>query len=153
MGAGFHSPGTMTRKKLPIGIQTFRKIREEDCYYGDKTPFALRLIEQQGSHYFLSRPRRFGKSPFLDTLAELFAGSEPLFRGLYIHGRWDWARRFPVIRLSFGGGVLRDRAELERRILAILRENTEALGVTCRDPDDIVTLFLRADSQEPCRHR
>jgi hypothetical protein len=70
----------MTRKRLPIGIQTFRKIREDDCYYVDKTGFALRLIEG-GTHYFLSRPRRFGKSLLLDTLAELFEGNEPLFRG------------------------------------------------------------------------
>jgi hypothetical protein len=65
---------------VPIGIQTFRKIREGDCYYVDKTGFALRLIEE-GKHYFLSRPRRFGKSLFLDTLAELFEGNEALFRG------------------------------------------------------------------------
>lgn len=57
----------MLRKHLPIGIQTFRKIREDDYYYVDKTGFALRLIEE-GTHYFLSRPRRFGKSLFLDTL-------------------------------------------------------------------------------------
>lgn len=71
----------MTRRKLPIGIQTFRKIREEGCYYVDKTPYAIRLVEQ-GTHYFLSRPRRFGKSLFLDTLAELFSGNRALF-GLY----------------------------------------------------------------------
>ena len=59
------------RKKLPIGIQTFQKIHEADYYYVDKTGFALQLIEN-GSHYFLSRPRRFGKSLFLDTLKELF---------------------------------------------------------------------------------
>ncbi|MDR1661509.1 MAG: AAA family ATPase, partial [Azoarcus sp.] len=62
----------MSRKKLPIGIQTFAKIREANYYYVDKTPFALKLIEE-GTAYFLSRPRRFGKSLFLDTLAELFA--------------------------------------------------------------------------------
>ena len=96
----------MTRKKLPIGIQTFREIREDgDYYYVDKTGFALQLI-QSGKYYFLSRPRRFGKSLFLDTLAELFAGSEPLFRGLCVHDRWDWARRYPIIRFSFGGGVV-----------------------------------------------
>ncbi|MDR3090420.1 MAG: AAA family ATPase [Desulfobulbaceae bacterium] len=62
----------MTKKrKLPIGIQTFQKIREDNFYYVDKTAFALQLIEA-GSAYFLSRPRRFGKSLFLDTLAELF---------------------------------------------------------------------------------
>lgn len=59
------------RKKLPIGIQTFREIREEGYYYVDKTAFALQLINQ-GKYYFLSRPRRFGKSLFLDTLKELF---------------------------------------------------------------------------------
>jgi hypothetical protein len=84
----------MRRKKLPIGIQTFAKIRGDDYYYVDKTPLALRLIES-GSHYFLSRPRRFGKSLFLDTLAELFAGNEPLFRGLYCHDRWDWSKKYP----------------------------------------------------------
>jgi predicted AAA+ superfamily ATPase len=71
----------MTRKKLPIGIQTFAKIREDNYYYVDKTAFALRMIEE-GIAYFLSRPRRFGKSLFLDTLAELFAGNESLFREL-----------------------------------------------------------------------
>ena len=63
---------TMTRKKLPIGIQTFREIREDDCYYVDKTGFALRLITE-GKYYFLSRPRRFGKSLFIDTLGELLS--------------------------------------------------------------------------------
>ena len=58
------------RKKLPIGIQTFAKIRENNHYYVDKTGFARHLIEQ-GKYYFLSRPRRFGKSLFLDTLKEL----------------------------------------------------------------------------------
>jgi len=130
----------MTRKRLPIGIQTFRTIREEDCYYVDKTGFALRLIEQ-GTHYFLSRPRRFGKSLFLDTLAELFAGNEALFRGLEAHGRWDWGRRFPVIRLSFGGGLVQGRAELDGRILAQLHGNGERLGIAFRDPGDLVGCF------------
>jgi hypothetical protein len=125
----------MTRKRLPIGIQTFCKIREDDCYYVDKTGFALRLIEG-GSHYFLSRPRRFGKSLLLDTLAELFEGNEALFRGLYAHAHWDWGRRFPVIRLSFGSGMAQNRAELDRRIRALLAENAERLGLPCRDPDD-----------------
>jgi hypothetical protein len=71
----------MTAKRaLPIGIQTFRKIREGDFYYVDKTGLALRLIAE--GYYFLSRPRRFGKSLFLDTLAELFEGNAALFKGL-----------------------------------------------------------------------
>ncbi len=102
----------MHRKKLPIGIQTFREIREDDYYYVDKTPLALRLI-QGGKYYFLSRPRRFGKSLFLDMLGELFAGSEALFRGLAIHPHWDWSTVYPVIRISFGGGVLHERGALD----------------------------------------
>jgi hypothetical protein len=120
----------MTRKKLPIGIQTFREMREDDCYYVDKTGFALKLIED-GKYYFLSRPRRFGKSLFLDTLAELFSGNEPLFRGLYARDRWNWAKSAPVIRLSFGGGVLKSRLELEQKIRELLDINQAALGTRC----------------------
>ena len=50
----------------------------------------------EGKHYFLSRPRRFGKNLFLDTLKELFEGNEALFEGLHIHDRWDWSVRHPV---------------------------------------------------------
>ncbi len=61
------------RRKLPIGIQTFREIRAENYYYVDKTAYIRRMMDE-GKHYFLSRPRRFGKSLFLDTLKELFEG-------------------------------------------------------------------------------
>ncbi|MBK8453934.1 MAG: ATP-binding protein [Thiofilum sp.] len=89
------------RKKLPIGIQTFREIRVNNHYYVDKTAIALELI-QRGKYYFLSRPRRFGKSLFLDTLKELFEGNEPLFQGLAVHPQWDWSIQYPVLRFSFG---------------------------------------------------
>ena len=75
----------MTRRKLPIGIQTFREVREDNCYYVDKTAYIRRLLDE-GKHFFLSRPRRFGKSLFLDACKELF-------EGLYIHDRWDWLIR------------------------------------------------------------
>jgi len=133
-------PSLMHRKKLPIGIQTFREIRDDGCYYVDKTGFALQLIES-GKYYFLSRPRRFGKSLFLDTIAELFAGNEPLFRGLYAESRWDWTQRFPVIRLSFAEGVLHGREALDRRIEDLLRVNAESLGVAIPAGLDIVGQF------------
>ncbi|MEJ5269189.1 MAG: AAA family ATPase [Hydrogenophilus sp.] len=68
------------RRKLPIGIQTFAKIRNEGYYYVDKTPLVA-LLAESGGAYFLSRPRRFGKSLFLDTVAEAFAGNRLLFEG------------------------------------------------------------------------
>ena len=67
----------MDRRRLPIGIQTFRQIREEDHYYVDKTGYARLLADDAGKHYFLSRPRRFGKSLFVDTLKELYEGADP----------------------------------------------------------------------------
>ena len=105
----------MDRRRLPIGIQTFRKVREDGCYYVDKTPHIERLL-REGTHYFLSRPRRFGKSLFLDTLKELFEGNRELFEGLAIHaGGWDWSVRHPVVHLSFASGPLRGRRRPARR--------------------------------------
>jgi hypothetical protein len=120
----------MQRKKLPIGIQTFREIREEGYYYVDKTSFACRLANE-GKYYFLSRPRRFGKSLFLDTLKELFEGNEALFRGLHIHDRWDWSKKYPVIRISFSDGVLNSREKLDEKILEILEREQKKIGVKC----------------------
>ncbi|MFD2110535.1 ATP-binding protein [Thiorhodococcus fuscus] len=138
-------------KKLPIGIQTFREIIEEGYVYVDKTGHAWALASS-GKYYFLSRPRRFGKSLFLDTLKELHEGSEALFRGLYIHERWDWSKRHPVIRLDFSAGVLRSRAELDLRIEWMLKENAERLGVVCdRTRNDIPgclsELIIRAHAE------
>ncbi len=116
------------RKKLPIGIQSFAKIREEGFYYVDKTGFALELANAAG-YFFLSRPRRFGKSLFLDTLKELFEGNEVLFQGLNVHDQWDWGRRFPVISISFNDGGLSTAADLDRRIQRILRVNFQRLGL------------------------
>jgi Predicted AAA-ATPase/PD-(D/E)XK nuclease superfamily len=128
------------RKKLPIGIQTLSEILSDGYYYVDKTGLAHQLISQ-GKYYFLSRPRRFGKSLFLDTLKEIFEGNQALFEGLAIHDKWDWASRFPVIRISFNDGGISNRAELDRRIRSILRVNFQRLGLACPDLDDIIDAF------------
>ncbi len=65
-------------RKLPIGIQNFKELRTENYYYVDKTQFVKQLVEG-GKYYFLSRPRRFGKSLFLDTLKQAFLGNKPVF--------------------------------------------------------------------------
>ena len=78
----------MTRKKLPIGTHSFHRVREGGYYYVAKTRNVRELIDR-GEAFFLSRPRRFGKSLFLRTLQELFECNEELFRGLYIHDHWD----------------------------------------------------------------
>ena len=104
------------RRKLPIGIQTFRELREDNCYYVDKTAYIGRLVDE-GKHYFLSRPRRFGKSLFLDTLKELFEGNEPLFEGLAIHERWDWSVRHPVLRIDFSSGNFKELGDLHKDVM------------------------------------
>ena len=111
----------LRRRKLPIGLQTFAKLREQGCYYVDKSGLILDLIES-GPCFFLSRPRRFGKSLLVDTLKELFEGNRALFTGLAAETRWDWSKRCPVIRISFSDGVLRSRAELDQRIDEILHD-------------------------------
>ena len=88
---------------LPVDIQSLGEIRRMDCYYVDKTAHVLRLT-REGKYYLLSRPRRFGKSLLVDTLKELFEGNADLFRGLAIHGEWDWTVRHPVVRISFESG-------------------------------------------------
>ncbi|EIC20530.1 ATP-binding protein [Thiorhodovibrio frisius] len=135
----------MTRLSLPIGIQTFAEIREGGYYYVDKTGFALRLFSE-GKYYFLSRPRRFGKSLFLDTLAELLGGNRELFAGLEAEHKWDWSRRHPVIRLSFGGGVLHSRAKLDEKIDELLTDNLDRLGVsaTHRSPSGRLQQLIKS---------
>ena len=121
----------MNRRRLPIGIQTFRELREENAYYVDKTPYIRRLLDR-GKHYFLSRPRRFGKSLFLDTLKELFEGSEELFAGLHIHDRWNWSVRHPVARLSFGSGNFKEPRHLDEDVMLQLEYLEEEAGIPPR---------------------
>lgn len=138
------------KKKLPIGIQTFAKIRENNAYYYvDKTPVALELIEQ-GSHFFLSRPRRFGKSLFLDTLKELFAGNAALFKGLYAERHWDWSVKYPVLRFSFGGGVIRDADDLQTRLgaqLTRLEEDAALIPSLSNNPERFRNLIRHHATQ------
>ncbi|MEB3236620.1 MAG: ATP-binding protein [Candidatus Sericytochromatia bacterium] len=124
----------MTRKTLPIGIQTFREIREDGCYYVDKTGMAVDLV-QSGKAFFLSRPRRFGKSLFLDTLKDLFEGNRERFTGLAAESRWDWSVRYPVVRLSFGGGQAFSREDLQGWILRQLEEVETECGLIGRAQD------------------
>ena len=108
-------------RKLPIGIQTFRDIREENYLYVDKTALIARLAES-GKYFFLARPRRFGKSLLLSTMQALFEGRQELFQGLAVADEWDWQTSYPVIKISFAG-VARNRAEMLQDVVNILGEN------------------------------
>lgn len=88
------------KQKLPIGIQHFKDIREQQYLYVDKTETIFRLTES-GKYFFLSRPRRFGKSLTLSTIKALYKGQKELFDGLWIQDHWDWTKQHPVIHISF----------------------------------------------------
>lgn len=112
----------MKLPRLPIGIQTFGVIRTEGYAYVDKTPFILEL-SRAGKYYFLSRPRRFGKSLFVDTLDCAFSGRRQLFAGLALDdpdSGWDWNAARIVLRIDFAGGTLRSLEDLESRLHRIL---------------------------------
>ncbi|MFN7267172.1 MAG: AAA family ATPase [Bacteroidota bacterium] len=89
-------------ENLPLGMQDFRSVIEGGYKYIDKTMYLYRMATT-GKYYFLSRPRRFGKSLTVSTLNELYRGSRELFKGLWIEDKWDWSRKHPVIRITLTG--------------------------------------------------
>ena len=121
-------------KKLPIGIQTFSEIINEDYLYIDKTGMACSLIDNF-KYVFLSRPRRFGKSLFLDTLKNIFEGNRELFRGLLIEEQWNWEVNYPVINISFGGGI-RSQEIIRKKLFYILNGNQKRLDIHCDEKED-----------------
>jgi len=125
-------------KKLPIGISTFKKIREENYIYVDKTKEILDLI-QSYEYVFLSRPRRFGKSLFLDTLKEVFEGNKELFKGLYIYDKYDFEPH-PVIKISWAG-YFKTLDSTKKVALTILRENQKKLDVYCEEQTEPSSCF------------
>lgn len=106
-------------RKYPIGIQSFEKLRNDAYIYVDKTFFVKELTDR-GCHYFLSRPRRFGKSLFLDTMHCAFEGKKHLFKGLYLENKWNWNIKHPVLKISFGSGVHRNLEELRQTMDGML---------------------------------
>ena len=120
--------------KFPIGTQSFHRVRESGAYYVDKTALLEHLVSE-GDYYFLSRPRRFGKSLLVDTLRVLFEGQEKLFEGLAIHPHWDWSDKHPVVRISFGAKYNRS-GDLERNILRQLAAIEQESGLDVADPAD-----------------
>jgi hypothetical protein len=112
-------------KKLPVGIQTFREIIEGGYVYADKTEY-IHKMTQDGKYYFLSRPRRFGKSLLVDTMKELFSGERELFKGLWIDGSGYGFKKYPVIRIDMSQQDLSSTATLEDSLLGSLGRIAEA---------------------------
>ena len=119
----------MTRRRYPIGIQTFSKIRENDMLYIDKTEYIYNMAHAAGTYYFLSRPRRFGKSLLVSTMQSYFEGRRDFFRGLAIEKLEKEWTEYPVILLSMAGAKHMDVEGLQEYLLYILKVNEERFGV------------------------
>jgi hypothetical protein len=98
--------------KYPIGIQTFEKIIEGNYLYFDKTAMIYDLVHN-GNIYFLSRPRRFGKSLLLSTIDAYFRGKKELFKGLAIDSLETEWEEYPVLRIDFNSNKFEDPGVLE----------------------------------------
>ncbi|MEA3512657.1 MAG: AAA family ATPase [Campylobacterota bacterium] len=129
----------MALQKLPIGIQTFKDIREENYIYIDKTDIAYDIIDNY-RYVFLSRPRRFGKSLFLDTLKNIFEGNKKYFSGLSIEDKWDWDIKYPVIKISFDL-ELRSAKMIRQALVRTLKKNQDELDVKCEINNNVSICF------------
>lgn len=141
----------MKLRKYPVGIQSFETIRRDGYIYIDKTPLIFKMISE-GKPYFLSRPRRFGKSLLCSTLAAVFEGRRELFEAfttddgveqpqLFIATtNWRWEKH-PVLRFDFSAGDLRTIDELDRLIEDMLTSYEQKYGI--KSPSSDANLRMR----------
>ena len=123
-----------TLKRLPVGIQTYSEVVEQDCLYVDKTEYICKMMELS-KYIFLSRPRRFGKSLLVSTLQAYFEGRRELFKGLYIDGvEKEWTA-YPVLRFSMALAKHMDVERLNRYLDNILKDEEDKWGVTAPAAD------------------
>jgi Predicted AAA-ATPase/PD-(D/E)XK nuclease superfamily len=119
----------LNSRNYPVGEQFFEKIRQDEAIYVDKTPLILPLVKQKSHpYYFLSRPRRFGKSLLLDTFEQLFRGKKELFQGLYIYDKIQW-ETYPIIRLSMDKIGFTERG-LEKALYVYLEMAASKEGIS-----------------------
>jgi len=114
-------------KKLSVGISDFKELIQGNYIYVDKTQYIYKLINS-GKYYFLSRPRRFGKSLLISTIRYLFQGKKELFKELYIEDKWNWEEIYPVIRIDFAKTQVKNEKELQMELKATIIETGRRYG-------------------------
>ena len=123
--------------KYPVGIQTFERIIKDGYVYVDKTDMIYNLVHG-GSIFFLSRPRRFGKSLLISTLKSYFLGQKELFRGLKIDSLEKEWNVYPVFHLSFGTSNFTKLGTLEAVILDFIEGLERVYGKTTNLDDSAI---------------
>lgn len=134
-------------KLYPVGIQTFEEIITRNLLYVDKTEYVYRMTHSGGKHFFLSRPRRFGKSLLVSTFKSYFQGKKELFKGLAIEKLENEWTEYPVLHFSMAGGKHMEKDQLERYLGRRLAEHEKVWGITSPavDANDrLISLIQRA---------
>jgi len=119
-------------KKLGLGIQKLAEFKARNLIYVDKTELIYKLIDD-GKYYFFSRPRRFGKSLLVDTIQELFSANKALFEGCWVYDKWDWDKKYPVIKLSFAEMSYRENG-LKKALELYLLKLADEHGIQLEAP-------------------
>lgn len=120
----------MALKLYPVGIQTFERIRKENMLYIDKTEYVYRMTHSGGCYFFLSRPRRFGKSLLVSTFESYFSGKKELFEGLAIEKLEQEWMEYPVLHFDMSGGKHMEKEQLEDYLSNRLEAEERKWGIT-----------------------
>ena len=120
----------MALKLYPVGIQTFERIRQENKLYIDKTEYIYRMTHSGGCYFFLSRPRRFGKSLLVSTFESYFSGKKELFEGLAIEKLEQEWMEYPVLHFDMSGGKHMEKEQLEDYLSNRLEAEERKWGIT-----------------------
>ena len=118
-----------SRRGYAVGVQTFDRIREQGSVYIDKTEYVWKMVTTDAVNFFLSRPRRFGKSLLVDTLRCYFEGCKELFEGLYIYNKEKEWKKYPVIHLNMSNGKYFERELIHGTIDCILEQEERKFGL------------------------
>ena len=130
----------MALKLYPVGIQTFEEFIKRNLLYIDKTEYVYRMTHGGCKYFFLSRPRRFGKSLLISTFQSYFEGKKELFKGLAIEQlETEWAE-YPVLHFSMASGKHMEKEQLQRYLLYILKRNEENFGIESDSIDPNIRL-------------
>ncbi len=115
------------KQKFSLGSQEFSEVINNNCIYVDKTENIYKLL-LGGKYYFISRPRRFGKSLLANTIKEIFSGNKELFKGLWIYDKWDWNKKYPVVKMSFSS-ISHNTFGLEKAINIMLDDTAKKYNI------------------------
>ena len=125
----------MARKLYPIGIQTFEEIRKKDFFYVDKTEYIYRMAHTDGKYFFLSRPRRFGKSLLVSTFQSYFEGRKELFAGLAVEKLEKEWTEYHVLHFDMSKGKHMEKEQLNRYLIDIIEKEERMFGFSSDKPD------------------